>query len=166
MADQTREQLIDDALAEREKGDAKAALDLLLEYGEANLDDAEVALLIASSYDSIGKEREAVPWYERALEADLVDAERISASIGLGSSLRALGEYDAALKILGDAHERFPINRAIETFLAMVQFNAGEQQKAFETILRILAENSGDQDIRAYAGALTFYAEDVAYIWQ
>lgn len=165
MSEAPRDQLIEDAEALREKGDAKAALAILLEIGTRDTDDAEVALLIARAYDSIGQERDAVPWFERALAHGLVDEDHAEAAIGLGSDLRSLGEFERAIEVLALAHSRYPTNRAIETFLAMARFNAGDQQVAFETLLRILAENSGDQDIRAHAGALTFFAEDIAATW-
>lgn len=165
MSSAKREQLIDEAEGFREKGEAKAAIDVLHEYAEQNLDDTEVGLLLARLYDSIGRERDAIPYYQRVLEADPSDAVLVDAGIGLGSSLRSLGEFEQAITVLERVVERRPDNRAAETFLAMARFNAGQQQEAFETVLRILADSSSDQDIRAYNGALKFYAEDIAATW-
>lgn len=166
MAGQTREQVLEDAEAHKEKGDAKAALDVMLDYAEGAPDDGEVALFIARAYDSIGQEREGVQWYERALaDTSLPPEDLLEAGIGLGSSLRALGEFDRAIEVLTRTCERFPTNRAAETFLAMARFNAGDEKGGFETLLRILAANSADQDIRAYGGALTFYSEDITATW-
>lgn len=165
MAEQSRDEVLEQADALRGKGDAKAAIEILQGYAADAPDDAEVALMIARGYDSIGQEREGVTWYERALANDLDPEDAIDAGIGLGSSLRSLGEFDRAVEVLTRTCERFPDNRAAETFLAMARFNAGEQQAAFETLLRILAVHSADQDIRAYSGALTFYAEDISATW-
>lgn len=166
MTELDRNTLLDQAGALRERGEARAAIELLVPYAEANHDDGEVALMIAELCDSSGRTREAVPHYERALASDLPIEDFIEASIGLGSSLRALGEYEQSIAILDAAHAKRPDNRVVETFLAMAQFNAGHQQKAFETLLRILSEASANQDIRAYSGALTFYAEDIAATWE
>lgn len=162
----TRDDLLEQVDALRDKGEARKAIELLGPYVEEHPEDADISYLLAALYDSSGQSRAALPHYERALAGDLLDEDYIEASIGYGSSLRALGEYEQSVAVLERAFARRPDNRAVETFLAMARFNNGDQVGAFQTLLRILAEASANQDIRAYNGALSFYADDITFIYE
>lgn len=106
----------------------------------------------------LGLQREAVPFYERAVSGGLAGDELGDALIGLGSTLRVLGEHARAVEVLRDAAGRFPENGAIPVFLAMALHNVGEHSGAMELLLRGLVETSQDEAILRYKRAISFYA--------
>ncbi len=64
-------------------------------------------------HDLLGREHEAVPFYERAIEEGLTGEDLEGAMLGLGSTYRALGEYQRAVEALRGGTPRFPNNRAL-----------------------------------------------------
>ena len=85
--------------------------------------------------------------------------------LGLGSTYRALGEYQRAVEALRSGTTRFPDNRAMQVFLAMALYNAGECREAVELLLQNLAETTGDEGISAYKRAILFYAGRLDETW-
>ena len=112
----------------------------------------------AWAHDVLGLEREAVPFYERAIEGGLGGKDLEGAILSLGSSHRVLGEYTRSVEVLRDGLARFPENRAMQVFLAMALFNVGEHSRAMELLLRNLAETTADEGISVYKRAISFYA--------
>ena len=162
----SKEDLIDEAMGHREMGDAKAAISVLEGAIETHAGDGELHFLLGKSLDSVGRERDAIPHYEQAVELGLEDDEDLAdAYIALGSNLRAAGEYDKAIEVLNRALERFPGDRAAEAFLALAIHNSGDSRKAVEMLVTSLAETSGDERVRAYRGALTLFGEDVDAVY-
>jgi thioredoxin-like negative regulator of GroEL len=106
-----------------------------------------------------------VPHYRAALAGDLPDDLRRSAYLGLGSTCRTLGRYAEAEQVLHEGLRRYPEANEMRAFLAMVEHNLGRSKPAVEGLLRLLVETSADPGIRAYAGAIAFYAGDVDRVW-
>ena len=133
----------------------------------AELDEARAALERALAHDRSGREREASPHYRSALAAGglTVEGEQ-EALLGLGSSLRTLGEYEPAREVLVAAHDRFPDYRAFEPFLAMTLHNLGRHGEAAELLLRCLAETSSDPSVSRYRRALLLYASRLDETWE
>ena len=132
----------------------------------AELEEAHAALERALAHDRSGREREAIPHYRSALAAGgLTVEEEQEALLGLGSSLRVLGEYEPACEVLVAAHERFPEYRAFEPFLAMTLLNLGRHDEATELLLRCLAETSADPSVSRYRRALLAYAPRLDETW-
>lgn len=119
----------------------------------------------AWTHDSMGLEREAVSFYERAIENGLTGDELSGAYLGLGSTLRGLGEYERALEILTRGAESFPDHKAIQVFLAMALYNEGRSKDAVSGLLRLLVEISNDQSIADLKCPILTYAEDLDKIW-
>jgi tetratricopeptide (TPR) repeat protein len=117
-------------------------------------------------HDLLGREHEAVPFHERAIEGGLTGEDLEGAMLGLGSTYRALGEYQRAVEALRGGTTRFPNNRAMQVFLAMALYNAGECREAVELLLRNLAETTGDEGISAYNRAILFYAGRLDDTWR
>lgn len=149
----------------REAGKLEEARDVLLKLAEKEPDDPAVHYQAAWVHDVMGREREAVPFYERAIACGLSGEDLEEAIVGLGSSYRALGEYDKAVEVLRNGAERFPESRSVQVFLAMALYNAGGYEEAVRLLLKNLAETSGDAGISAYAPAITFYAERLDETW-
>lgn len=158
---------IRNAISLRESGDLAEAESRLSAFLRENPDHEEFAAAsyqMAWTFDVRGMEREAVPHYRSALESGLSE-DRSGAYLGLGSSLRALGEYEEAVKTLRRGASEFPEDRAIQVFLAMALYNTGEHREATEMLLANLAETSSDENIKAYGEALAFYASRLDEVW-
>ncbi|MEU8697148.1 tetratricopeptide repeat protein [Streptomyces sp. NPDC048680] len=143
----------------REQKDPQAhqrLLDLAARYPQ----DAAIAYQTAWSHDSLGLEAQAVPFYERALEGPGLAAEdRHGAFLGLGSTLRVLGRYEAARGVLRRGLEEFAHDASLLTFLAMALYNLGDSREAVRTLLKVTAATSADDRVQAYRPAIEYYAD-------
>ena len=157
MLDVMRDELTR-AVELRESGELEEARSILLKLVEERPDDPRVNYQCAWVHDVLGLEREAVPFYERAIEGGLGGEDLEGAIVSLGSSYRVLGEYERAVEVLRDGATRFPENRAMQVFLAMALHNVGEHSRAMELLLRNLAETTADGNISSYKRSITFYA--------
>ncbi|WP_252311472.1 tetratricopeptide repeat protein [Sinobaca sp. H24] len=126
---------------------------------------AEAAFRLASLYDSQGKEKMAAAYYEKALLFSIRGELRERTYIQLGSTYRAVGEYEKAKECLEQGLLEYPENRAIQIFLAAVYYNIGESKKAATLLLENLAMTSSDQWVSDYKEALLFYAKDLDQSW-
>ena len=145
----------------RENGDLTQANLLLKELVQEYPDNAQVNYQCAWSYDALGLEKEAIPYYERAIRLGLPGRDQQEAYIGLGSSLRAIGAYQKAKEILEESIMKFD-DRAAKVFLAITLHNLGEHGEAVRTLLELLLTTSSDERIQSYQKALLFYADKLA----
>jgi tetratricopeptide (TPR) repeat protein len=81
------------AISLREAGKLAEANERLIELASAYPDDAEVQYQCAWSFDVLGQEVAAVPYYERGIELGLPKEQEEGAYLGLGSTYRTLGNY-------------------------------------------------------------------------
>lgn len=165
----TTDTRIDDQVSQavrlREQGSDEEARAMLLEIVTDNPEHAVANLQCAWVHDKLGLEAEAVPFYERAISLGLESDDLHPALLGLGSTLRALGRYQEALRVLDRAVTEFPEDRALAVFRAMAQYNNGQAKEACETLLTQLVETTGDPQITSYRAALESYAEDLDRTW-
>lgn len=86
-----------EALQLREQGELLNAIALLQQlihtYPEQ---DPLLYYELASNYDRLGEEKTAIPYYHQAIEQGLAGEERWKAFVQLGSSYRAIGDYEKA----------------------------------------------------------------------
>ena len=153
------------ALLLRENGQDEDAREILKDLAARYPDNGNIQYQAASVHDSLGFEREAVPLYERALELELTIPERSGAMLGLGSTLRTLGQYDRASAILREAADLFPDMRCFDVFLAMSLYNEGRHHEAMERLLLVAADTSEDDSIRTYERAIRYYADRLDETW-
>ncbi|WP_052807420.1 tetratricopeptide repeat protein [Risungbinella massiliensis] len=146
------------------QGNRQEALSLAIQLQKQYPSNPEVLIQCAYLHDSLGLEKEAVPFYERAIQLGLPESELPEAMLGLGSTYRVLGEYKKAADILTRAQQQFPHHRAIQVFRSMALYNLGSHQDAMEILLTSLADTSTDQTIQAYQKAIRFYAKDLSKI--
>jgi predicted Zn-dependent protease len=146
------------AIRLREAGELEEARTVLLELLRMNPDDPAVAYQCAWVHDRMGLEREAIPFYERAIERGLSGGDLEGAILSLGSSYRAVGTPAKAAEVLRGGVARFPRNRAMQVFFAMALHNLDENVQAMEILLRNLAETSSDPEIASYKEAISYYA--------
>lgn len=119
-------------------------------------DFAVVQFERACAHDRAGREEEAIPCYEQALEAGLRDPMRAQALLGLGSSLRNVGRHNEAVHVLARATEEYPASAALPLFHALALRSAGREREAFALLGSLVVEHA---DLDGYARAATFYLE-------
>ena len=107
----------------------------------------------------------AVLYYERAIALGLETDDLRGAYLGLGSTLRALGEYEKAEATLLAGVEHFPLSGALRVFLAMALYNRAHYHEAMELLLGELTRPRPDPEIAAYRRAIALYAEDLDRRW-
>jgi tetratricopeptide (TPR) repeat protein len=138
---------------------------ILDELYRAHPDDAEVNYHYAWLLDNMGKERAAIPFYERAIASGLSGGDLQNALLGLGSSYRCVGHYAKSVDLLRRAIDEYPDAREFPVFLAMALYNTGDHRGAMELLMRELAETTADDGIKRYAQAILFYADKLDQVW-
>lgn len=153
------------AISLREAGKLTEASERLIELATAYPDNAEIQYQCAWSFDVLGEEAAAVPYYERAIELGLSKENEEGAYLGLGSTYRTLGLFKKAEQILKEAMKLFPKNNAFPVFYAMVKYNQKDHGEAMRILLQLLAETTSDEDILEYRKAIAFYADKLDNVW-
>lgn len=120
---------------------------------------ALVEFELGGAYDSAGFEAEAISHYRRALELGLPDELQPQVAVQLGSSLRNVGEYGEAVKILQEAVDRYPNFRALRPFLALALHSAGQTQAGLVVLLDTLIETPNA--LERYHRSLKYYADEL-----
>ncbi|MGB8360774.1 MAG: tetratricopeptide repeat protein [Acidimicrobiia bacterium] len=161
----TFEERLAQAVGLREGDRDEEARALLVQLHAERPDDAAVNLQCAWVHDKLGLEREAIGYYEAALRHGLDDEPLHDALLGLGSTYRALGDYDAALDTLTRGVNEFPADNGLRIFHAMALYNTGHAKKACETLLTVITETSKDHAVIRYRAAISEYAADLDRTW-
>lgn len=156
---------LDAAKRLRTEGRHEEAQAILLRLARAHPEDAEIQYAAACVHDYLGHEADAVPFYIAAIAGGLLGDDLRGAYLGLGSTYRTLGRYADAEAALREGLRRFPDANELKVFLAMVEYNLGRARSAVEALLRLVAETSADENIRAYREAIAFYAGDIDRVW-
>ena len=156
---------LQEAIDLRASGRAEEARAILLDLVVTYPENAEINYQTAWVHDTLGLEREAVPFYIQAIKQGLPDADLKQAYLGLGSTYRALGAYQQAEETLRQGSARFPEHRALQVFLAMTLYNLHQHQEAMELLLTNLAETTSDESILSYKRAILFYAPQLDQAW-
>lgn len=153
------------AIELREKGKLKESNEILVSIANNFPDNPIVNYQCAWSFDVLGLEKEAVPYYEKAILIGLPDIELQGAILGLGSTYRALGEYQKSKEVFEKGLSKFVEDRAMKVFYAMTLYNLNEHTKAMEILLTNLVQTSSDESIKAYKKAIEFYSDKLNEIW-
>lgn len=82
---------LDKALALRKNGNHQDSNELLIKLVKEFPDNALYNYQCAWSFDVLGEEEKAVPFYENAIKIGLPSKDMEGAILGLGSTYRALG---------------------------------------------------------------------------
>lgn len=142
--------------------EAVSVLKLLL---QSNPNDPDINYQMAWTCDSMGRESEAVPFYETAIANGLKE-DRSGAMLGLGSTFRCLGEYEKSLKVFDQAVKEFPGNRSLKVFRALTLYNLGQSEEAVSQLLIQLLDTTKDESIKSYERALRFYSDKLSETWK
>jgi len=135
------------------------AMAILARELELRPEDAQVHYQIACTHDGLGQEKDAVAPYERAIELGLPPEDLPSAYLGLGSTLRNLGEYERSANVFQQGRKAFPEYRALTVFYSLTLFNLRQHERAMEILLTELVETTTDPSIKSYERALRFYSD-------
>lgn len=158
------EKMLKKAISLREEGHLTEANTLLVDLAARFPNNAQINYQCAWSYDVLGLEKEAVPYYEKAIAQGLPEKDLQEAYLGLGSTYRTIGEYEKSKALLEEAIGKFEHN-GLKVFLAMTLYNLGEHPEAMRVLLRVIAETSQDEDIRTYQKAIAFYSDKLDELW-
>src|SRR6478735_1503844 len=153
------------ALALRKNGNHKESNELLSELVKGFPDDALYNYQCAWSFDIL-EEEEAVPFYENAIKIGLPSKDMEGAVLGLGSTYRALGEYEKSKETFLKGMELFPDNHVIKVFYSMTLYNLKEHSQAMELLLKCLINTTNDNEILSYKRALNFYSDKLDQTWK
>ncbi|WP_010676676.1 tetratricopeptide repeat protein [Bacillus timonensis] len=153
------------ALQLRKEGRLKESNERLLTLIKDAPGDPQLNYQVAWSFDVLGLESEAVPFYEKAIGLGLEAEELEGALLGLGSTYRTLGDYEKSAATLIKGTELFPENHAMKAFYAMALYNLGRHQEAMELLLKGLVNTSNDTSIQTYKRAIEYYADKLDQVW-
>jgi tetratricopeptide (TPR) repeat protein len=149
----------------RESYKHEEARQLILELSAEFPDNPQVNYQCAWIHDLLGLEREAIPFYEKAIDTGLRDEDLKSALLGLGSRYRCIGEYQKSIETFRHALTLFPDSHEFNVFLGMAYYNTGEYSKAMELLLNSLADTSSHEGILHYRRAIRFYSDKLDQTW-
>lgn len=98
---------------------------------------------MACAFDSTGNEKDAEPLYRSALEKGLSGLRRRRARIQLASTLRNNGKIAESIHILREEKESYSdeLDDAVDSFLALSLFSAGEHTEALSLALKALSRH-------------------------
>ena len=156
---------VDRAIELRMEDKYKELNELLLSLVTACPEDAFINYQCAWSFDVLGEETQAVPFYEKAIHLGLSGKELEEALLGLGSSYRALGNYEKSKDVFLKGIALFPNNRALQIFYSMTLYNLKEHHQAMELLLNCLADTTTDLEILSYQKAIHFYSDKLDDTW-
>ena len=161
-----KEESIEKAKELRRDDKLEESQDLLLELLEAFPDDPLVLFETGGSYDVMGLEPEAIPYYRQAIEQGLKGEALYECLICMGSSQRLVGDSDDAVDTLEEATEQFPDNDGAKAFLALAYYSNDQCEEAVSLLLDLLVRTSSSSEIRDYAGTLDYYKDNLDELWE
>ncbi len=150
----------------RENGRLEKANQLMVALVNEEPENGYYQFQCAWTYDSLGKENEAVPHYEKAIQLGLKPEFLVDAYVELGSTYRTLGQYEQSKYILERAISEFPEAEHVKIFYAMTLYNLGEHSTAMETLLTTLILTSKHEGIINYSKAIKFYCDKLDQTWE
>ena len=112
----------------------------------------------ACAFDRSGREAEAIPCYEEALELGLPDGLWRQALLGLGSSYRNVLRHADAIALLRGAVDEYPDDHALAVFLSLALWSGGRERDAMQALGRVTLESA---DLRGYGRAAALYLEQL-----
>ena len=124
-------------------------------------DHPRVIAELAYAYDFAGREEQALAPYRRALELGLPDDLLPGHLLGLGSTLRNVGQVEESVGVLRDAVARFPARADLKIFLALSLHSAGEPTAALVTLLDLVLASPG-VELHGYERAARYYTDELA----
>ncbi len=110
----------------------------------------------ACACDRQGKEEEAIPYYQKALDLGLSGQDRTEALLGLGSSLRNVGKAREAVVLLENAQAEFKDFIPLRAFCALARWSVSKDKKELANLRTILQVGQ----LGGYEKAVRMYLQD------
>lgn len=149
----------------RKEGNVLEALEIFKTLSVNQPSNGDVLYQIAWCMDLLEREKEAAPYYEKAIKLGLNEVDLKGAYLGLGSTYRTIGEYEKALTLFNKALAVFPENNEYKVFRAMVNYNLNKHEEAMKDLLILIAETTNDANILEYKNAIKFYSDKLNQQW-
>jgi len=149
----------------RREDELDASQELLLNLLAEHPNDPLVLYEVGGSYDIMGEEKEAIPYYQKAIKAGLDGDELQECLVCLGSSQRNVGQFDEAVETLEKVVNQFPDDNSGKVFLALAYYSDGREDEAVRLLLELLLETTNDQNILNYADPLDYYKDNLDEVW-
>lgn len=149
---------LDIIVGARHGGQIEHVLGLLKKLDGRFPNIAEINYQLAWTCDVLGKEAEALPFYEKSVALGLPENELSGALLGLGSTLRQLGQLERSAEVLRSGQTQFPDNREFDIFLALTLHDLGQPSEALRISLEALCDTTDDPGLTAYQRAIRFHA--------
>lgn len=145
---------LDAVVGARAHGQFSAIFPRLQSLDERYPHVAEINYQLAWTADTLGRAPQALPYYEKAIALGLPPNELSGALIGLGSTLRTLGQLERSAEVLRSGQLQFPDNPEFNTFLALTLHAQGQHAAALRLALETLCDTTEDPGLTAYQRAL------------
>jgi|FLYN01.1.fsa_nt_gi tetratricopeptide (TPR) repeat protein len=152
---------IEAGLSLEREGKEREAIEHFRALAERYPGNARVRFEYAGAYDFAGYEAEAIPIYQQALELGLSGEYLPRAYVQLGSSLRNVGQYQEAIRILDEGLARLPDYTPLRIFRAFALYSAGQSEKAIVDLLEALLAHPDSPALDGYGRAIRYYADEI-----
>ena len=149
----------------RREDELEASQELLLDLLDQAPNSPQVIYEVGGSYDVMGEEKQAIPYYQKAIKAGLEGDDLQECLVCLGSSHRNVGNFEEAVETLEKATAQFPDDNSGKVFLALAYYSDGREDDAVRLLLELLLETTSDEDILAYADPLDYYKDNLDEVW-
>ena len=161
----SREDAIARARELRQADELEESQEILLDLLQQYPNDPVVLYEVGGSYDVLGEEPKAIPYYREAIEAGLEGSDLQECLVCLGSSQRVIGRFEEAVATLERTVEEFPDNNSGRVFLALAYYSNGQEDEAVRLLLDVLLQTTSDEDILAYSDSLEYYKDNLDEVW-
>lgn len=141
---------LDAIVGARAYGQFNQLLPRLKGLDERHPNVAEIIFQIAWTCETLGRHTESLPAYEKAIALGLPPNEHSAALVGLGNTLRALGQHGRAAHIFRTGKTLFPANTEFDVFLALALHDQGHHPAAMKLLLETLCATTEDPGLIAY----------------
>jgi tetratricopeptide (TPR) repeat protein len=142
-------------------GQEEEALAIVRALVERCPNDPRTHFEFAGALDYQGREAEAVAPYRRAQTLGLSGRDLPRLYVQLGSTLRNVGDFDAAVEFLQEGRTRFPDHAAIRAFHALALLSAGRCRESVVSLLDLIASHADAIELDGYERALRAYTDEL-----
>ncbi len=149
----------------RRQDDLEASQEILLNLLAEHPNNPLVLHEVGGSYDVMGEEKQAIPYYQKAIKAGLDGNDLQECLVCLGSSQRNVGDFEDAVTTLEKVVAQFPDNNSGKVFLALAYYSDAREDEAVQLLLELLLETTSDENILAYADPLDYYKDNLDEVW-
>jgi len=121
---------------------------------------------VGGSFDVMGLEPEAMPYYRRAVDSGLEGEALVECLICLGSSQRLVGDFQDAVDTLEEAVEEFPESESAKAFLALAYYSNEQYKESVSQLLDLIIRTTTDDELRVYGDTLDYFKDNLDERWE